>query len=119
MTIRVKVYWKIMIGSEKKHSGCVDKDVDINTSLDAHWESIKPWIKRDIHVPKHSNLVDSLVLFAQPKKDDVQPLNMSKTFKETFGSDDMPKPLELYTDYYNPNSSGNSSGRTGKRKRED
>ena len=119
MTIRVKVYWKIMIGSEKKHSGCVDKDVDINTSLDAHWESIKGSIKGKIHVPKHSKLVDSLVLFAQPKKDDVQPLNMSKTFKETFGSDDMPKQLQLYTDYYNPNSSGNSSGRTGKRKRED
>jgi hypothetical protein len=43
----------------------------------------------------------------------------NKTFRETFGSHDMSKQLELYTDYYNPNSSGNSSGRTGKRKRED
>ena len=117
-TIRVNLNWKIVIGPVK-HSGCNLKDENIDKKLVEYWDDVKKSIKRSIQEPKHSKLVDSLYLFDKPKEYDVHPLDMSKTFRETFGSHDMSKQLELYTDYYNPNSSGNSSGRTGKRKRED
>lgn len=117
---RVKVHWAIKIGSATKHSGWVDKNVPIDTSLEAHWACIKSSIERSIDVPKHRKLVDSLCLFQHVlPEDDRGPLDLSKTFKELFGAEDMPQQLVLYTDYYNPNSSGNSSGRTGKRKRQE
>lgn len=113
MFIEVKVNWKIVIGGDKKHSGWSSKKADIDTSLGDFWKKEKSSIQRSIDVPKHRKLVDSLFLFDRPKEDDAHPLDMSKTFKETFKLDDrdnMPKQVELYTDYY---------GRTGKRKRED
>ena len=106
MKISVKVIWKV-----KNHSGWVQKDVEDEEEIKVFFEGIKPSICRGIDVPVHRKLVNSLFLFDQPKKDGMEPLIMNKTFKETFGSDGMPKKLELYTDYY--------SDRSAKRKRED
>ena len=75
----------------------------------------KSLIRLKINVPAHHKLVDSLVLFDKPKKDGVNPVTTSKTFKETFESHDLATQLELYTDYHNPH----GSDRTAKRKHED
>jgi hypothetical protein len=126
MKFSVKVNWQV-----KEHSGWFEKDVeDENQSIEAFFDGIKPSIKRGIPVPVHRNIVDSLVLFEQPKKGDMKPLTMSETFKEAFkeafeeaakeaAKETTKKPkklkLELYTGFYNPN----GSDRAAKRKRED
>ena len=94
---RVKVSYKV-----QEHSGWRLKDVPSDMSLEDFFKSIKSSIEEGIDVPQHRKLVKSLYLFDKPKTEGVQPLTMSKTFKETFGPDAIPKELELHTDYYNP-----------------
>ena len=125
---RVKVSYEVMKGS-----GWILKDVPSDMSLEDFFKSIKSSIEEGIDVPQHRKLVKSLYLFDKPKTEGVQPLTMSKTFKEAFGSramftkhnpessdkpakrkrksDAKAETLELYTDYFDPKSSERAARR--------